>query len=115
MKIAVTEWHGRVAPLFDVAGTIVLADADGAPERLAFDGPGGRVAFLKQHGVDVLICGAISPLPRQQAETQGIQVQAFVSGEIRDVLEAFKTNRLDEPDFTMPGCRRCRRRRRQCH
>lgn len=116
MKVAITEWQGRVAPMFDVAGTVVLTDAEGLIRAsLPNDGPQSRIAFLKKHQIDVLICGAISRPLIQQIETGGIQVQAFVSGEIHDVLDAFKTNQLDQPGYAMPGCNSCRRRQRRCH
>ncbi|VGO22387.1 hypothetical protein SCARR_04470 [Pontiella sulfatireligans] len=105
--------------MFDVAGTVVLMDADGGMNTSNLGGPAdspqSRIAFLEDHQVDVLICGAISRPLIQQAEAHGIQVQAFVSGEIHDVLEAFKSNQLDQPGFSMPGCRRCQRRQGRCH
>jgi predicted Fe-Mo cluster-binding NifX family protein len=119
MKVVFTEWHGRIAPLFDVAQTalMVQTEAGGLSEEktvgLPLASPLSKVAFLAEQSVDLLVCGAISRPVREAAEAGGIQVHPFVAGDIREVVDAWKNGRLDETGYSMPGCRRCRHQRRQ--
>ena len=66
MKIAIPQWKNRVSPVFDVAGTFILIEIEEGHEQRreknSFQ-PGeafNRVGMLRQLGVEVLICGAVS-------------------------------------------------------
>jgi predicted Fe-Mo cluster-binding NifX family protein len=116
MKVAITEWQGRVSPVFDVAGTVSIHTKNGYEEtaHLPHDCPQNKLHLLKDHEIDVLICGAISRRVREYAEELGIRVNPFVSGEVGEVLEAWKSGTLENACYSMPGCRHCRRRQGQC-
>lgn len=111
MRIALTVWNGRIAPVFDVAGKVRLIEryGDSIKEDQFVTIPNGsgliiRVAALVEHRVEVLVCGAVSrPVHRMLAEA-GIRVHSFVSGEVNEVLEALLTGSLEEKPFLMPGC-----------
>ncbi len=111
VRIALTVWNGRIAPVFDVAGKVRLIEqhGDSIKEDQFVTIPNGsgmisRVAALVEHRVDVLVCGAVSrPVHRMLAEA-GIQVHSFISGEVNEVLEALFTGSLEEKPFLMPGC-----------
>ncbi|HOP27186.1 MAG TPA: NifB/NifX family molybdenum-iron cluster-binding protein [Candidatus Sabulitectum sp.] len=117
MRIALTVWNGRIAPLFDVAGTLVVAEVSGkeVPERTVLpfpqnSGTMSRAAFLAENGVSVLICGAVSRQVHRMLALSGIEVHPFVSGDAEEVLQAFLSDTLESPVFRMPGCGmgRCR-------
>ena len=114
MKAAITEWQGRVAPVFDVAGTVLMIKTDIEELQdsvpLPTGNPRSKIAFLKEQGVGVLICGAITRRMREYAEELGIRINPFISGEIDEVWDAWRNGRLDEACYSMPGCRLCRRR-----
>jgi predicted Fe-Mo cluster-binding NifX family protein len=116
MKAAITEWQGRIAPVFDVSGTVMIYGSDGLEESYSMptDCPQSKLSFLKERHIDILICGAISRRVREYAEELGIRVNPFVSGEVDEVWEAWKNGTLDNACYSMPGCRRCRRRNGQC-
>ena len=118
MKVAITEWQGRVAPVFDVAGTVLIIETKtGKTEETATlpaGNPGSKLVFLTEQGIDVLICGAITRRMREYAEELGIRISPFVSGEIAAVWAAWSTGTLDEACYSMPGCRHCRRRKGHC-
>jgi predicted Fe-Mo cluster-binding NifX family protein len=110
MRIAIPHWQGRVSPVFDVAGNVLLVDvADGkeqARQNVAIDAeqPQARVSLLAGHGATVLICGAISwPLERALAAA-GIEVIPQTCGDVEQVLAAFINGRLNQDTFLMPGC-----------
>lgn len=119
MKAAFTEWHGRVAPVFDVAQTVLMVETErsGSTTERVVGLPAGfpsvKVAYLADQGVEVLVCGAISRAVRMMAAADNILVHPFVSGDIRDVVDAWMHDRLDEVRYSMPGCRRCRRQLRE--
>ena len=118
MKVAFTEWNGRIAPVFDVAQTVLMVEMEmdgntserlvGMPSGL----PSAKVAFLIGQKVNTLVCGAISRQVRELAEAKDIQVHPFVAGEIRDIVDAWRHGSLDQVQYSMPGCHRRQRSRR---
>ncbi|MDF7798666.1 NifB/NifX family molybdenum-iron cluster-binding protein [Pontiellaceae bacterium B1224] len=118
MKVAITEWQGRVAPVFDVAGTVLIFETKSGEmlETAALPtlDPRSKLVFLTEQGIHVLICGAITRRMREYAEMLGIRINPFVSGEIEEVWSAWRDGTLDEACYSMPGCRHCRRRKGQC-
>jgi predicted Fe-Mo cluster-binding NifX family protein len=111
VRLAITVWNGRIAPVFDVAGTLRLVElAENTVTQdqlvsLPFDrGIFSRVVALTGLKTDVLVCGAVSrPVHRMLADS-GIEVHSFVSGEVEEVLKAFLEGSFDEAVFFMPGC-----------
>lgn len=116
MNVAIPALEDRVSPVFDVAQSVVLVDLDGGHERrrqtvaLCSQDLLRRVAELRQHGVDVLICGAISRPLEALLRAAAIHVIPQTCGLVEEVLRAFAAGRLDDRAFLMPG--RCGRRRR---
>ncbi len=114
--LAVPEWQGRVSPVFDVAGALVLVGQamDGQDTRraesLGSTSVHERARRLRQLGVDVLVCGAISRPLEALVASEGICVIPNICGPIDEVVAAFRDGTLDDGRFAMPGC--CRRRRR---
>jgi len=117
MKVALTTWEGRISPVFDTARTVVVADIEnGRPvsqrdEAFAGDSAQGKITKLRALGVEVLVCGAVSRPLADLVSSCGIRLIPFVSGELREVLEAVIAGRMPDTAFSMPGCG-CRRGRR---
>jgi predicted Fe-Mo cluster-binding NifX family protein len=112
MRTVCTIWNTRVAPVFDVAGQAIMVDSEDGirlDERL-LDLPGGsvleKVEFLAAAKTDLLICGAISRTAHCAAIAWGIQVQPFIAGDVREVLQAWLEGKMTGSAFAMPGCRR---------
>ncbi|MBN2686257.1 MAG: hypothetical protein JXR40_13335 [Pontiellaceae bacterium] len=118
MKSAITVWQGRVAPVFDVSGTILVFDSTDVDYREELALPGGhprsKLQFLLDHGIGNLICGAITRRTQELADALGISLYPFVSGSIEEVWAAQKKGTLLNACYSMPGCRRCRRRQGRC-
>lgn len=117
MKVAITEWQGRIAPVFDVAGTAWILGDDGEKTSISLPETCAqrKLDLLKEHGVTVLICGAISRRVQDYAESLNLRVNPFISGELDEVWEAWKSGSLNQACYAMPGCGRCRRRRGKCN
>ncbi|ADN02456.1 NifB/NifX family molybdenum-iron cluster-binding protein [Spirochaeta thermophila] len=121
MRVAISEWNGVVAPVFDTSQRVRIFDegsGDGEAREFSSSLPSAKVYDLLGWGVDVLICGAIWRPLEAMLEGSGVRVVSFVRGGVEEVWEAWKRGELGAGGFTMPGCRRgrgCRRRRRMWH
>ena len=121
MKAAFTTWRNRIAPVFDVAGEVVLVEVDheNKVDSTLLSLPVGpleaKVQRLSEQGVKVLVCGAMSRAAQKLVLAEMIEVYSFVAGDTNCVIEAWLQGRLEQTDFAMPGCahrrqRRCRHR-----
>ena len=110
MKIAIPVWNDCVSNVFDFAHRLLLVDIENGREverselELKAQSLPQRAGSLKNLGVDVLICGAISRALACMVAASGTEVLAFVTGRVDDVLQAYLTCQLVKPEFTMPGC-----------
>jgi predicted Fe-Mo cluster-binding NifX family protein len=110
MKLAIPVWQGRISPVFDVAGQLLLVDlTDGrevAREEcvLQENAPDQRARKLAELGVGTLICAGISQSLEVMLGEAGIGVIARICGGTEDVLAAFVAGQLSEERFAMPGC-----------
>ena len=115
MKIAIPHWRGRVSPVFDVAGNLLVVEIRDGVEHsredvpLDAEDPQLRAARLAQTGADLLICGAISWPLEMALSAAGIDVIPQTCGDVEQVLAAFAQGQLQQDAFLMPGC--CGRRR----
>jgi len=110
MRVALPVWNGRVAPVFDTAGWLMIVDMTAGRERerrLAplerGDTPTHRARYLAELGVTVLICGAISRPLAGWVSANGALLIPGVAGPVEEVLRAYLAGRLAEPGFRMPG------------
>lgn len=111
MKAAFAHWNNRIAPVFDIARRIHVAEAQSGrivtetEEALADDLPLQKAVRLAELGVGTLVCGAISRPLREMVAAYGIRVVPFVAGDLREVIQAWLGGGLEGGDFAMPGCR----------
>jgi predicted Fe-Mo cluster-binding NifX family protein len=109
MKIAMPVWNGFVSSVFDFSHRLLLVDIENGREvsrrevDLKAESLPQRAGSLKNLGVDVLVCGAISRSLADMVAASGIQVLPFVTGRVSDVLQAYITGQLVQPQFAMPG------------
>jgi predicted Fe-Mo cluster-binding NifX family protein len=112
--IAIPVMRGRVAPVLNWCSRLLIfpASPEGGsarelkiPELEAVE----RLQLLQAKGVSILICGALSADLDYCATQLGLRVIPGVAGEVDEVLQAYRQNRLDRPEFWLPGCRGPRR------
>lgn len=109
MKVAIPVWEDRVSSVLDFSQQLVVVELNDAGEAsrvqiaLSDQSPFVRLAKLRELGIDVLICGAVSQPLASVATAQGIQLLPYVTGTVDDVLKAYQTGRLDLPEFRLPG------------
>ena len=109
MKIAVPVCRNRIAPLFDVAETLVLFEAPdaGSPPKQTgtIDSAHGDTSrLLLDAGVDTVLCGAISRHWQNRLNRLGIEVHGFLAGEIPVIAQTYwQEGPRGLARFAMPG------------
>ena len=106
MRIAIQIWNDRVSSASDFAHRLLLVDTEHSLET-------GRaeISLLipekankrKTLGVRVLICGAISRSLASQVGASGVKVFPYVVGQVDEMLKAYLTDKLVQPQFDLPG------------
>jgi predicted Fe-Mo cluster-binding NifX family protein len=122
MKIALTIFNERIAPVFDVACRLMVLEIENGrviketmmtlPDKSLDE----KIILLRQSGIKQLICGAISCQAQAELEQYGIKTYAFIAGDRREIITAWLNKQLEKGEFAMPGCgkrRKCCRRRNQ--
>ncbi|NLA92575.1 MAG: hypothetical protein GX842_03925 [Spirochaetales bacterium] len=108
MKIAITVWNGRIAPLFDVAKQLLIVEQN--PVRvvatLEFEGETlkEKIGLLTKNQVTTLICGGISREYEEELLNANIEVVSYVAGDVADILEAWQSDAFYQRRYSMPGC-----------
>jgi predicted Fe-Mo cluster-binding NifX family protein len=120
MKVALSIWNERIAPVFDASERCLIVDTE-LPEtngeRVEFPGWSAdeKARALAERGVTTVVCGAVSLDYEEAFIAHGIEILSFIAGPVEQVIEAWKAGTLIGDSFSMPGCgcprrRRCRRR-----
>ncbi|WDP89060.1 MAG: dinitrogenase iron-molybdenum cofactor biosynthesis domain-containing protein [Desulfobacter sp.] len=110
MKIAITAWGNRVSPVFDAAGTLLVAQIENHTIKKktyhAFEPDDIKelAALMHREQVSTLICGAISTKPATRIVENHIRLISFVSGNALEVLNSFASRNTIDQTFMMPGC-----------
>lgn len=100
MKVAIPLFTNRVSPHFDFAEKALIAKVENgeviAREQFSLINLNTirRGALLREHGVDVVICGGISTFSVRLLLENGMQVIPMVAGEVEDVLNQFVKGHL---------------------
>lgn len=116
MRIAVPVWGERVSPLLDAASRLLIVEVDRRGEIARFqmaldESEPNRKAFrIREMGVDVLICGAVSDLVSRALVAAGIHIISEISGGACDVVDSFLKGAGFDSRLLMPGCKRKRSR-----
>ncbi|MBW1991823.1 MAG: hypothetical protein JRI59_06860 [Deltaproteobacteria bacterium] len=111
VMLAIPVLRSRVAPVLDWCSRIRIFPAEPSPEELARElilphlEAAQRLKVLRDQGVEVLICGALSPALHYYAQELGFTVVSGVAGDVKEVVQSYWDNTLDHPRFRLPGYR----------
>lgn len=117
MKLAITDWNGRVSPLFDTADTVIVFEIENNREQnrarvhLTPADPVAKAKALSRLAVKVVVCGAISREFETMLAAAGITVIGNICGLTENVLQAHLNNKLNNRNFRLPGSNSHRRKR----
>ncbi len=112
MKVAVTVWNERVAPVFDNSRQCILFEYKDNRKNIIntimfkSDDVEGKVKELFNFGIDFLICGAIPRRVEYLLVNGGCNVIPFIAGDIKEVINEFSQSGNYKAKFKMPGCGR---------
>lgn len=97
MKIAATIFRNEISPLFDAAGTLWIFDFDAhRPVTLPANmqdidisifSSEERRDVLHKNAVELLLCGAISREAQDLLQDAGIEIRAWLSGPLQNILQ----------------------------
>ncbi len=116
MRIALPEYQGRIAPVFDCCRRLWVCSLGRddftieSREDWTHLPLHGRAPRLREMRIDLLLCGGISCRLEEQVRNQGISVLPWLAGDVQDILAAYRKGHIHDPAFEMPGRRRCRQR-----
>ncbi len=109
MRIAMPIHGSYVSTVFDFADRLLLVDIANNqtlkedetffPQTL----PSIRVGKLRELGVNTLICGAISNALAAMIWHSGINLVSGITGEARQILDAYMKGQLYRPQYLLPG------------
>jgi predicted Fe-Mo cluster-binding NifX family protein len=111
MKVALPTHRGRISPLYDTAGQVVVVDVGegtgmkSAELSLPGDGSLAQVEALVAARVERLVCGAISGNLMGWLLQRNLKVWPGVAGEIDEVVACLAAEGVLDATFKMPGCR----------
>jgi len=101
----------RIAPVFDTAREILVAEAASGKilsrnrESIPEAPPVAKALRLAELGIGGLVCGAISRPLHALVISYGLRVVPFISGDLEEVALAWAAGKLRPETFAMPGCR----------
>ena len=111
MKVAIPVWGNSVSTVFDFANRLMVIDVEAGQikeqseikliENTIID----KVAKLRELGVQVLLCGAISRPLENMVWASGVSVVPFLRGTVDEVVKAYFSGRLLDARFLLPGYR----------
>lgn len=110
MKVAVMVWEDSVSTVCDFCSCLLIFDIEASeaknPIPLTFETQmwSARVKRLKDLGVGVLLCGALSRSLERLLSTAGIEVIAWLCGSVQEVMKAYLNDSLSDIRFALPGC-----------
>lgn len=111
MKTAFSYWDTRIAPVFDAARQLHIVETESGrivretQETLPEDLPLQKTLRLVELGIGTVVCGAISRPMHELVGAYGIEVIAFVAGDLRKVIQAWLKGNVERSTYSMPGCR----------
>jgi predicted Fe-Mo cluster-binding NifX family protein len=109
MRVAIPVWKGRISPVLNVARSFRIFDIlDGTVVRASrhrLEGTSKTLA-LRELGVDVVICAAISSSLEATLWISGIEVISDFCGTADEIIDAFVSGDTEMGRFRSPGCGR---------
>ena len=106
--LAIPVFRARVAPVLDWCSKIIIISEKGAG---AVSGRQidvmkgnifGMMRTLREQGVEILICGALSPEMLNYGESIGLKIIHGIAGDIDEVLQAYREGSWTSPNTGFP-------------
>jgi predicted Fe-Mo cluster-binding NifX family protein len=108
-RTAVPVFLGRVSPVLDTCTQLLLLDSGGntktSRKTIPMKGSSlfDRAREIQGFGISVIICGAVGDSFYNLLREAGIDLVCGITGDIDEVIEAYRNGMLEQPRFRMPG------------
>jgi predicted Fe-Mo cluster-binding NifX family protein len=108
-RTALPVFMGRVSPVLDTCGQLFMLEPDdnqqAAQRAISMKGFSiyERTCQIQKLGIRFIICGAVSDSFYNLLREAGIDLRCGISGDIDEVIQAYRNGKLDQPRFRMPG------------
>jgi len=108
-RTAVPVFMGRVSPVLDTCTQLFMLESDGkkktACKTISIKGSSifERASEFQKLGIGSVICGAVSDSFYNLLREGAIDLICGVTGDIDDVIDAYRNGTLEQPRFRMPG------------
>ena len=110
-RVAIPIFQNRISPVLDSCRHMVLLDIEQGTEmdrRNVYIGEmslAERCGILEKLDVAIVICGGVSEIFANMLKGSNTRLINGIAGDIDTVIKAFLGDRLDKPQFYMPGFR----------
>lgn len=108
--VAIPIFRTRVAPVLDWCSKILIVSGEGLDKAASHeisvkeDSRFALMRTLQRQGIEIVICGALSPEMLHYGEGLGLRIIHGIAGDIGEVLQAYRNGELDRPRYWLPGC-----------
>jgi predicted Fe-Mo cluster-binding NifX family protein len=108
-RAAVPVFMGRVSPVLDTCTQLFMLESDGkkktARKTIPMKGSSifERTGEIQKLGIGAIICGAVSDSFYNLLRDADIDLVCGITGDIDDVIDAYRNGTLEQPRFRMPG------------
>jgi len=108
-RTVVPVFLGRVSPVLDTCTQLFMLDSEGKQEtgRQTIPMKGSsifdRAREIQRLGIGAIICGAVSDSFYNLLREADIDLVCGITGDINEVIDAYRKGTLEQPQFRMPG------------
>ena len=110
-KVAIPIFQSRISPVLDSCRHMLIIDIEQDTEMDRETVYLGEMSLTERCGifaklnVTIVICGGVSEIFANMLMGANIRLLNGIAGDMDDVIAAFLEERLDKPQFYMPGFR----------
>lgn len=109
MKLAMPIWENHVSTVLDFSENLLIIEIEGreiisqSSINWSLCNDAMKASLLKEEGVSVLLCGAVSKPLQILLENMGINLISCLRGQKDVILNAYMEGQLCEKSFRLPG------------
>ncbi|HOO41502.1 MAG TPA: NifB/NifX family molybdenum-iron cluster-binding protein [Syntrophales bacterium] len=109
MKLAMPVWENDISTVLDFSETLLIVEIEDQEIKgrscvnWSLCNDSMRLSLIKEEGVSVLLCGAISKTMQIMLENSGIYLIPCLRGRTEAILKAYLEGNLLDEQFRLPG------------
>jgi len=123
MKLAMPVWENNLSTVLDFSENLLIVEIEGEEIKgrscvnWSLCNDAMKLSLMKEEGVSILLCGAVSKAMQIMLESSGIDLISCLRGRTEVILKAYLDGNLYDESLRLPGAsitglrkknRRCR-------